>query len=182
MEILTSCVRIVCSYRRGAIIGNEFSGWLVLTLDDLKEGIIVIKLHTWHIDSESTRTQGWTTVSNERHLRRLGEPTDAFTHQKEFVIEDLNEEGLAHRDLMRSYDTPDLPDTFVFEYAIDGKVTTLTKAEFLEKKKQLQRVVETLTLLDDPSFTSEAKTVEVAIRLRGCGRQCTFGLSHIYWA
>ena len=153
----------------------------MLTLDDLKEGIIVIKLHTWHIDSESTRTQGWTTVSNERHLRRNDESVGDLT--KEGVIfEDLNGEGLTHRDLMRSYDTPDLPETFVFEYAIDGKVTTLTKTEFLEKKKQLQRVVETLTLLDDPNFTSEAKNVEVAIRLRGCGRQCTFGLSHIYWA
>jgi hypothetical protein len=83
---------------------------------------------------------------------------------------------------MRSYDTPDLPDTFIFEYAIDGKVTTLTKDQFLEQKKQIQRVVETLTLLDDPNFTAEAKHVEIAVRLRGCGRDCTFGVSHVYRA
>ena len=51
-----------------------------------------------------------------------------------------------------------------------------------EQKKQLQRVVETLTLLDDPDFTSESKAVEIAVRMRGCGRQCTFGVSHVYWA
>ena len=83
---------------------------------------------------------------------------------------------------MRSYETPTLPDTFLFEYAIDGKITTLTRDQFLEQKKQIQRVVETLTLLDDPSFTSDAKDVEVAVRLKGCGRACTFGVSHIYWA
>jgi predicted nucleic-acid-binding protein len=81
-----------------------------------------------------------------------------------------------------SYETPDLPDEFIFEYSIDGVITSLSKTDFLEKKQQLQRVVETVTLLDDEGFTSEPKDVEVAIRLRGCGRKCTFGVSHIYWA
>jgi hypothetical protein len=83
---------------------------------------------------------------------------------------------------MRSYDTPELPEGFEFEYAIDGKVTTLKKEEFLEKKKQPQRVVETLTILDDPKFTDKAKDVEVAVRLKGSGRSIVFGVSHVYWA
>ena len=100
---------------------------------------------------------------------------------------DLNKDKQApdetgERELMRSYETPELPETFIFEYAINGKVTTLSKEQFLEQKKQLQRVVETLTLLDDPDFTSESKAVEIAVRMRGCGRQCTFGVSHVYWA
>jgi hypothetical protein len=157
-----------------------------MTLEDLKEGVVVIKLHTWHIDSESTKTKGWKSVNNERARHRLGDSRQEFLDEmtketdpsREYV--ELDESG--ERILMRSYDTPELPDTFIFEYAIDGQVTTLTKDQFLEQKKTVQRVVETLTLLDDPNFTSEGKTVEVAIRLRGCGRQCTFGLSHIYWA
>ena len=46
-----------------------------------------------------------------------------------------------------------------------------------------QRVVEILSLLEDPSYTGgEAREVEVAIRIKGCGRQKTFGLTHVYWS
>ena len=164
---------VLCDHvSRGAVIGNEFSGWLVMNLKDVKEGIIVVKLHTWHYDSENTVTQGWTTVNNERRLRRV-----------EYNDDVLNGDEDSERVLMRSYDTPELPDDFVFEYAIDGQITSLSKSDFLEKKQQIQRVVETLTLLDDENFTSEKKDVEVAIRMaRGCNRACTFGVSHIYWA
>jgi hypothetical protein len=71
----------------------------------------------------------------------------------------------------------------MFDYAINGKITTLDKAEFLDQKKQLARVVETLTLLDDENFLNgEAQDLELAVRMRGCGRSCVFGVSHIYWA
>mmetsp|Transcript_17057 Transcript_17057/g.47915 ORF Transcript_17057/g.47915 Transcript_17057/m.47915 type:complete len:918 (+) Transcript_17057:96-2849(+) len=156
---------------RGALVGNELSGWLVMKLSDLVEGIIVLKLHTWHTDNESTLTQGWTSVNNQR-TRNLRE--SPVHHQTSSIPQERN--------LMRSYDTPELPDAFVFEYAINGKITSLNKKDFLEKKKQVQRVVETITLLDDASFTSKPQDVEVAVRMRNCGRQCTFGVSHIYWA
>lgn len=157
---------------RGGIIGNEFSGWLVLALKDLREGLIMIKLHTWHTPDESTMTKDWKSVNNEPTGRRLRERSlvsEAISH---------DERSLAVRDT----DTVELPDTFVFEYAIDGKVTSLSKAEFLEKNHHIQRVVEILTLLDDENFTPEPKDVEVAIRMKGCERICTFALTHIYWA
>lgn len=158
---------------RGAIIGNEYSGWLVMTLKDLKEGIIILKLHTWHTEDENTRTKGWTSVDNKRALRRHA--TDSSQLESE-LVEPID------RSLMRSYDTPDLPDSFELEYAIDGKITTLNKKEFLEQKQQLQRVVETLTVLDDPNFTDKAKDVEIAVRLKGSGSAIVFGVSHVYWA
>jgi len=165
---------------RGAVIGNEFSGWLVMTLKDLKEGVIVLKLHTWHTEDESSLTKGWTSVNNER--RRLGQTSISFNTNE--LIERTNDESdePVNRMLMRSYDTPELPDAFAFEYAIDGVITTLTKDQFLNEKKQIQRVVETMKILDDPNFTSEPKDVEIAIRLRGSGRAIVFGVSHIYWA
>ena len=58
----------------------------------------------------------------------------------------------------------------------------MTKDEFLNEKKQIQRVVETLTILDDPNFTSDSKNVEIAIRLVGTGKDIVFGVSHVYWA
>lgn len=157
---------------RGAVIGNEYAGWLVLQLKDVKDGIIVAKLHTWHYENENTRTAGWKTVNDERQLR--GEKRKVDGRLKDSNIE---------RSLMRSYETPELPDGFVFDFAINGKITSWNKAQFLDEKKQIQRVVETVTLLDDEDFSNgEAQEVEVAIRLRGCGTTCVFGLSHIYWA
>jgi hypothetical protein len=180
--VLTFDRLYVQSPSRGAVIGNEYSGWLVLTLEDLKEGLIVLKLHTWHIESESKKTQGWTSVNDESTGRRLREGQRSF--HEDVTGEDAPFETSDHdeRMLMRSYDTPELPEGFMFEYAIDGQITILNKEQFLEQKQQVQRVVETLTILDDPGFTSTAKNVEVAIRLRGGGRSITFGLSHVYWA
>jgi hypothetical protein len=154
---------------RGAVIGNEYAGWLVLQLNDVKNGIIVAKLHTWHFESENTRTIGWKAVNDERNLRGGDRPdTDSQLDDK--------------RNLMRSYKTPELPDDFVFEFAINGEITSWNKTQFLEEKKQIQRVVETITMLDDKDFSGgEAQDVDVAIRLRGCGSSCVFGLSHIYW-
>ena len=130
-----------------------------------------MKLHTWHYENENTITKGWVSVNNEaRHLRERS--------QQKLLNRELVDRVLA----IRSTDTPPLPDTMVFEYAIDGQTHSLPRDEFLAKTHQLQRVVETLTILDDPDFTSEPKDVEIAIRMRGCGRDCTFGLSHVYWA
>ncbi len=134
-------------------------------------GIIVLKLHTWHNDPEQGRTAGWTTVNNTVGRGELGNTSASL-----ISIE-------SERDLKtRKYDTPPLPDTFVFEYAINGAITSLDKDKFLEKKKDIQHLVETITLLDDPGFAKEgAQDVEIAVRFTGCGRQCTFGLSHIFW-
>ena len=140
----------------------------------------MIKLHTWHTENENKITRDWSTVNNE--------PADNARGRRNLrdgrrSLQDESSLPLDERDLkIRSTDTVELPDTFSFEYAIDGKITTLSKEEFLEKNHHIQRVVEILTLLDDPTFTSEAKDVEVAIRMKGCGRACTFALTHVYWA
>lgn len=72
---------------------------------------------------------------------------------------------------------------FVFEYSIDGKITTLNLSQWNKRNHKIQRVVETLTLLNDPSYTNGIEQeVEVAVRIRGCGRLKTFNLNHIYWS
>jgi hypothetical protein len=76
-----------------------------------------------------------------------------------------------------------LPDSFSFDVSLDGKVTTWSKSEFVEHyRRQLQRTFDGLVLLDDPLFTTEAKPVEVAIRIRNCGAACRVGITHAFWA
>lgn len=169
----SECAMIGHHDGRGAIVGNEYSGWLVMTLKDLKEGVIILKLHTWHTEDESTVTKGWTSVNNARG-RRLGQ---ALVQSSSKGARQIND-----RMLTRNYDPPELPNGFIFEYAIDGVITTLDKNQFVNKKKKLQRVVETLTILDDTNFTSKAKDVEIAIRLKNSGSTVVFGVSHVYWA
>lgn len=146
---------------RGAIVGNEYAGWIVMELPNVKEGIIILKLVTYYPPEMNTRTEGWTSVSNEG---------------REVVVEPAP----PARRTLRAADS--YPDTFQFDFSIDGRITTLSKEEFAEKLKEPQRVVELLTLLDDPNFTKTPKNVEVAFRMRGCGRTCTIALSHVYWA
>ena len=78
-----------------------------------------------------------------------------------------------------------LCDGFIFEYAINGKITSLNKAQFTEIKTHPQRVVELFPLLDDDSM--EQQDMEVAIQIRGCENAkkpqiVQFKLTHIYWA
>jgi hypothetical protein len=143
---------------RGTIVGNEFSGWLVMEITNVSHGLIILKLVTYLQPSFNTRTAGWTSVNNEGPA--LENRPEAKT------LGDLAET---------------LPQQFEFEYAINGVITTLNRAEFLDRHKQPQRVMEVITLLDDPSYPKKDK-LQVAFRMKQCGRACTFGLSHIYWA
>lgn len=150
---------------RGGLLFDSLSGWLVLNLKRVKAGIIIVKFESWHDSGSNPRTQGWTTENNSPEERRR-----------------LGSAGGRHRELKSS--APDFCEDFVFEYAIDGDIHSLNKKDFLSKRVMVQRVVETLTLLDDPNFTSndDGMDVELGIRIRGCQRAKTFSLSHIYWA
>lgn len=82
---------------------------------------------------------------------------------------------------------PEYCDDFQFQFAVDGKVTTWNLQQWQERMVQLQRVVQLWTLMDDesggePAGESESRTVELAIRATGCGRNKTFYLTHVYWA
>jgi len=151
-RILTLCL---CE-RRGAMTGNEFSGWLVLNIPEIKAGLILLKIDAFYASDANTITQNWTSVNNERRKLRQRE-LGKYTFKRQ-------------------------PDTMVFEYAINGQITTVPRDEFLDKlwRSQLHRVVWVYTLLDDENFSG--KDVELAIRLRGCGRECTYGITHVYWS
>jgi hypothetical protein len=139
---------------RGGLRFNEYSGWIVMTIPKVKEGLIMIKMECWHFPEEVPLTEGWKSVNNERSLLR-------------------------QRELKRQ--PPEYCENFHFEFAVDGKVTTYNLKQFMEAKTEIQRVVEVVTLLDDPSFF-EKDNVEVAIRMFGCGNTKVFSLTHIYWA
>lgn len=185
-----SCPMLGHHDSRGYVAGNEFSGWLVLEIPRVEKGIIIMKLYTWLGKKENHMTIDWTSVNNER---RLEGDTDSFAFESSFLHDNTSsqrrqDEPFDDKDWIETgsqrrlkSDPAIFPDTFQFDYAINGKITTLDKDAFFEKISDVQRVVQDLVLLDDPSFGPQ-DNVEVAIRLRGCGVDNNIGVTHIYWA
>ena len=136
-------------FSRGALVGDEYSGWLVLEIDSIKEGLIILKVDPWLAASKEPIPSNWT--SGNRDGRNL-----------------------------KGYNIVDQSEQMVFEYAINGNITSIPWKEFRPALKKVQRTVYLVTLLDDPGFQGE--NVEVGIRMRDCGRKCRYGISHVYYA
>jgi hypothetical protein len=151
-----------------------YSGWIVLNVPDVKNGYIVVKFESWHLPREAIpENEGWTSINNE--TRRLESESTNRTYRN-------NWNSTSDQ---RNLKAPPIPycDEFRFEYAIDGKVTSLNREQYGEKKKQVQRVVETMVLLNDPNYTGgQEKEVEVAIRITGCEHSKVLSLNHVYWS
>jgi hypothetical protein len=179
-----NCLLLGHGDSRGCLLFNSYSGWIVMTVPQVKEGIIVAKIETWHSPRELPVAGSWKSINNKgrRQLRGF----DSAHVQGNFTF--LHREGFYDEEqklrILKKEKVPEFCDNFKFEYALDGKITSWDKATFMANSKVAQRVVELQTLLDDPNFTREPKDVEVAIRMTGCGdsTQKIMCLSHVYYA
>ena len=166
---------------RSGIIGDEYSGWLVMNLKDVKEGIIIIKLHAWKnsivcgLGCVNPRTNGMD-QENRRFLRM-----NKDENENENEIYELGNDFTFGTERELKVDPVEAtPDTFLFDFAINGNITTWDKNKFYEQRKMSQRVVELFSLMDDPTW--KGGDVELAIRTRGAGRIQALDITHVYWA
>mmetsp|Transcript_6913 Transcript_6913/g.10065 ORF Transcript_6913/g.10065 Transcript_6913/m.10065 type:complete len:630 (-) Transcript_6913:1759-3648(-) len=175
-ENSSSCLLSGHNDVRGGILGDGLSGWLVMTLEGVKEGLIMMNVDYWH--GEDPRTVGWTEVNNgkRRFVREMESAEDLYS-----VEDTLEEEFEQHREL-GAYIPP--AEGIVLEFSINGKITTWTRDELISHNKVVQRVVQWIVLLDDEEMAKSGKVenMEVAIRLNGCGRACNLSVNHVYWA
>jgi hypothetical protein len=162
---------------RGGLGFDSYSGWLILNLENVRHGIIMIRVEDWWGPRVNERTKTWNCENMSRHKdcnRRL-ECNNTTT---------LLQSEPTHRRKMGK--NPNECDTFHFEFAIDGAVTTWDKSAWDTNRRTIQRVVPIWVLSDGgANYDGTAETgrdVELAIRLTGCQRRTTFGLSHVYWA
>jgi hypothetical protein len=174
-----TCLYLGHNDGRAGLIFDSYSGWLVMRLPAVKEGLIITKIETWLQPSDIFITNGWKSIDNKgrRNLLRIKDTDSSKSSQNHF-------DDSSARSLRRKKPPPQTCDQFKFDIAIDGKVTTWDKSEWEKQNIESQRVVELQVLLNDPNFTSEAKDVELAIRMRGCGDSSrkTMQLTHIYFA
>jgi hypothetical protein len=158
---------------RSGLLFDSLSGWLIMDLVELKEGIIILKIEDWHGAKSNKATEGWRCENGSAECsgRRLSSAIRRGNYTSTQLDRNLKAKP------------PEYCEKFVFEYAIDGKVTQMKKDEFMKKMIQAQRVVQLWVLLDDPNFSSgDPKDVELAFRITGCGREKTMHLTHVYWA
>lgn len=146
-----SAITLSVAPRRGTIAGDEYAGWLVLEIDSIKEGIIVLKIDPFLKPTGEPIPSNWTSDTSGGRRREL-----------------------------KPYDIRKQDDNMIFEYAINGKITSLPWSEFRPKLKRVQRTVYVFTMLDDNNFSGD--NVEIAVRMRNCGRTCRYGVSHVYYA
>lgn len=156
---------------RGGTSFDGFSGWGVFELPNVREGLIMIKYHDWiDIGGPLPITAGWTTENNE---------IDASG--RKLVEQQTSHMSASSRELKKAV-TP-YCDDFRFDFAIDGKITSWDKETWQKNLVQVQRVVQTTVLLDDPTFTGgQSKNVELAMRISGCQRSKALQLTHVYWS
>lgn len=150
---------------RGGLGFDSLSGWMIVNLEKVKHGIVIVRIEDWWGPANNKRTWNWKCENGKTDCAEAAGGNKQRERQHQI-----------RRSLGACED-------FVFEFAIDGKITSWDKAGWEANKKQVQRVVPLFQLLDDANYTGgEEKDVELAIRLTGCARETTFGLSHIYWA
>jgi hypothetical protein len=174
---------------RGGLVFDSYSGWLILNLPRVRQGIIVVKMECWHKANRAWKTQGWTSVNNQGdtddRLLTVSNSTleDAVSNSSSTKTEQATGSS-ASTNQHRSLNPDDeYCNSFQFQYAVNGDITTLDKDAFLERKHEIGKNVELLTILDDPAYTGgENKDIQIAIRMLGCGRRKVFKLTHVYWA
>lgn len=159
---------------RNGIEFDGYSGWIVLNLPDVKYGYIALKYHSWHSADGLEKTAGWTSINNMERRLSGGDGGGGNTSNSTLVD--------GRRRVLKEHPAP-FCDDFQFEYAIDGSVTSLNLTEWQQRSQLVQRVVEVLTILEDPTYTGgQEREVEIAVRITGCARKKHFALTHVYWS
>ena len=160
-----NCLAIGHNDGRGCLQGDPLAGWMVFTLPDVKEGIILVRMEAWHANQGNARTKEW----NEVNDGKTEDTTPYFT-----------DDGNATRS--RSLGVEWVTDDFQFDIAINGKITkTMNSEEFMTYKDELVKNFALWPIMDDPSFAGGE--VEIGIRLRSQEQpHTTVGLSHVYYA
>ena len=152
---------------------------------------ILAKIEPWHAKDSNPLTEGWKTINNEPELPgRTDEENDSSGGRR--LVEERRAEILNHTHVHAPAQSRrrglkdkkvDYCKDFRFEYAIDDQeVKSLSISEYNKIQYRTQRVVDIVTLLNEPETWGEERDVQLAMRMTGCGRDKVFSLNHVYWS
>lgn len=147
---------------RAGIHFDGYSGWLIFNVPKVEHGVVVAKFHTWLYGDLNPKTKDWCSENNVEPCKARALEEQALDEQRQLA------------------NVPPFCDEFVFEFAINGKITSWKKDEFVPRINPADRVIELVVLMDEENFEGP-KDLEVAMRMKGCGRSKHFSLTHLYW-
>ena len=154
-----NCLLYAHNDARASFLGDGLSGWMIMTLNQVKEGYILVRMFQSR-PNENEKTLGWKCENNDE---KCDHP--------------LSDEQ-ANAPVSNDY-----PADFQVQYSIDGVITTLTAEQYKEQAVEVERLMQFSVLLNAPEeFAGKPpRDIELGIRIVG-GRDVTFGFSHVYWA
>jgi len=157
-EKSSHCLMSAHNDARGVLKGDGLSGWLVLQLKDVSEGIFMARMEDYHAYKSNKRTEGWEKVNNGREdeRRKLKAPP------------------------------PPLPPEFRFEVAINGVVISSWNSTEYKQQCHYQSYNNGICLLwndEERALKQESGDIEFAMRIEpASGRIGMMGITHIFFA
>jgi len=153
----TDCLLYGSPDARTSVSGDGLSGWLLVHVPKVTNGLILFRMENWHNNHRNKATESWTEPNAGKHSRRLLKAAaKAFSQD---VLIDLS---------------------------LNGKVTTWTRDQFNARNFKIQNFEHYYKLLDDESLVGQEIDYEVGFRVRGVvgeqARANVFPLTHIYYS
>ena len=177
---------------RGSVCFNGLSGWLVFDLKNVKRGFIGARMEAWRGVGDVPITNGWTEVNNggrgnyDKRGRRLQETyqeeqrQEVYHRMRQEIERDIAAEDDPNRHRQLGGGQSCGAGEYTFEFAINGVITTWTKAQFCDQYTRLAYNLDVIKFMDDESLSGDK--VELAMRLTPDSLRSTMCISHLYWA
>jgi len=173
-----SCLAANTNDSRGVISGDNMSGWLVIQIPRLENGLILARMEWWH----PMHTTDWTEVNNggnEDERRQLLE--GQMNNFNDFTIDDRTGE---HRQTKAA--PPPLVDDFEFDIALDGRIVkTWNATEYKRLAAEISYNEAIFPIYDDEN-TVEPDGVQLAFRVRSASTDPkahrAISITHIYYS
>lgn len=175
----------------GMICFNGLSGWVVFDVKGVKNGFIGAKMESWHLAKDNKVTAGWTEVNNggkgnyeksgrARILHEQNQRAMALD-QIRLMDEEIEREILQdpERRLLKGGKSCGLGENYIFEFAINGKITSWTKEQFCEQYTRLAYNTDMVRFMDDEKQSGD---FELALRIKNNGSTEEMCITHLYWS
>jgi len=185
----TKCLAYGHNDGRTRLIGNPLSGWLVMTVPRVKEGIILARMEWWCQNPRTTleTTKDWKEVNDGKTMDTTPFDYDAFLEHRELLSE---HRGISDRQLAVNFKMDDvIANDFFMDIAVNGKIIkSMGKDEWVKYTPEHAKICAVWPVLNDEDMAKrrddwDGEEIELAIRFRSDEKpQQSFCISHIYYA
>eukprot|EP00980_Cylindrotheca_fusiformis_P021317 scaffold8211_cov117-Cylindrotheca_fusiformis.AAC.13 len=168
------------------VSGTPLSGWLVFTVPNVQEGIILIRMEWWcSMDDAPRMSDRWKEVND-------GKTTDTTpwneTGKRQLVLDSLPTDDSwppEQRHLKKTFEQV-VPTDLEMDFAINGTIKTMEYKEWRKYSAEKSKNVAVWPLLNDVEMAErdwDGAPVEVAVRFRSEMKpHVPYCISHVYYA